>query len=99
MRWKTRNRLGRFTLRKSIEIEAGVESAFAHWSRFEDLADDRTRPGTGRRIAVSARRDGGAFVATDILVVAEGAALQVARSTPGVSTVRDPLDVETREAS
>lgn len=37
MRWKTKNPLGRFMLRESTEIDADVESVFAHWNRFEDF--------------------------------------------------------------
>jgi uncharacterized membrane protein len=37
MLWKTKDPLGCFTLRESIEIDEEVETVFAHWNRFEDF--------------------------------------------------------------
>jgi uncharacterized membrane protein len=37
MRWKTKNPLGRFTLRESIEIDEDVASVFVRWNRYEDF--------------------------------------------------------------
>ncbi len=37
MLWKTKDPLGCFTLRESIEIDEEVETVFGHWNRFEDF--------------------------------------------------------------
>lgn len=37
MLWRTKNPLGHFTLRESIEIGDRVDGVFAHWNRYDDF--------------------------------------------------------------